>query len=150
MLAKQRQLQLQKRRAEYTWQKHPDWGLPSSISDTYENLPNDEKFDLVKNVDFTTTALANKIKVRVHAAFNDIKDIEDYRKITHVLDDPDINLHEAARWMTDVEFGRQILNGVNPVIIERCTKLPSTFPVTEDMVKGHLCRGLSFEEEMKV
>ena len=150
VLSNQRRLQLQKRRAEYLWLKHSEWGLPSSIRDTYENLPQDEKFERVKNVDFTSTAISNKIKVRIHAVFNDIKDIDDYKKISNVLDDPEINLHEASRWVTDVEFGRQVLNGVNPVVIERCTKLPSNFPVTNDKVKGHLNRGLTLNKEMEV
>ena len=42
------------------------------------------------------------------------------------------------------------MNGVNPVVIERCTQLPPNFPVTSDMVKGQLSRGVSLEEEMKV
>ena len=150
VLTQQRQFQVQKRQTEYNWQQHSEWGLPSSISDTYEKLPRDEKFEHVKNVDFTKTAITNKLKVRVHAVFNDIKDIDDYKKISGVLDEPEIKLHEASRWVTDVEFGRQVLNGVNPVVIERCTDLPTNFPVTSDMVKGQLNRGLSLEEEMKV
>ena len=143
-------MQLQKRRAEYMWQKHSEWGLPSSINDTYENLPQDEKFERVKHVNFTSTAILNKVKVRVHAVFNDIKDIDDYKKISSVLDYPEINLHEASRWVTDVEFGRQVLNGVNPVVIERCTKLPANFHVTHDMVKGQLNRGHTLNKEMEV
>ena len=150
VLCKQRQMQLKKRRAEYVWQEHSDWGLPSSISDTYKKLPQDEKFERVKDVDFTITAITNKLKIRVHAAFTDIKDIDDYKRMTNILDDPEFKLHEAARWVSDVEFGRQVLNGINPVIIERCTSLPSNFPVTNDIVKGQLNRGLTLEEEIKV
>ena len=150
MLSLQRKFQVQKRRAEYNWQQHSEWGLPSSIRDTYENLPQDEKFESVKDFDFTKTAITNKLKVRVHSVFNDVKDIDDYKKISNVLDEPEIKLYEASRWVTDVDFGRQVLNGVNPVVIERCTDLPTNFPVTNDMVKGQLSRGLSLEEEMKV
>ena len=150
VLINQRKLQIQKRRTEYNWLEHSAWGLPSSISDTYKNLPRDEKFERVKNVDFTGTAIANKLKVRIHAVFNEITDINDYKKISNILDEPEINLHEASRWVTDVEFGRQVLNGVNPVVIERCTQLPPNFPVTNDMVKGQLSRGLTLEEEIKV
>ena len=35
------------------------------------------------------------------------------------------------------------MNGVNPVVIEKCTALPSNFPVTNDMVKGILNIGLT-------
>lgn len=62
----------------------------------------------------------------------------------------DKTLYQTGRWTTDVEFGRQILNGVNPIIIEKCSKLPSNFPVTDDMVKPFLVRGLTLDDEMKV
>ena len=39
---------------------------------------------------------------------------------------------------------------MNPVVIERCTKLPPNFPVTTDMVKGSLNRGKTLDKEMKV
>ena len=57
---------------------------------------------------------------------------------------------EGHRWVLDVEFGRQMLNGVNPVVIEKCSSLPDYFPVTNEMVKSYLTRGLSLEEEMEV
>ena len=152
VLSKQRELQLKKRRAEYEWQKQSDWGLPSSINASVPKLPDDEQFERVKTVDFTTTALTNGLKIRVQAAFNEIEDIEDYKKVTTILDIPETQLYNAARWTTDVEFGRQVLNGVNPVVIKKCTKLPdpSVFPVTNDMVKAFLNRGLTLEQEIQV
>ena len=143
-------MQLQKRREEYKWQRQSDWGLPSSIDAGVFKLPDDEQFERVKNVDFTTTALTSGAKIIVQAAFNDIEDIEDYKKVATVLGDPEVRVYEADRWTTDVEFGRQVLNGVNPVVIKKCTKLPSNFPVTNDMVKGFLNRGLTLNQEMRV
>ena len=58
--------------------------------------------------------------------------------------------YELARWTSDADFGRLILNGVNCVIIKRCTVLPQYFPVTQDMVYQSLVRGDVLKEEMKV
>ena len=58
--------------------------------------------------------------------------------------------YEGSRWTSDVEFGRQILNGVNCVVIERCTQLPDNFPITNQMVEHLLCRGMSLQMEMEV
>lgn len=53
-------------------------------------------------------------------------------------------------WREDFMFGYQFLNGCNPVVIEKCTKLPDKLPVTNEMVSITLERGLTLEEEIKV
>ena len=54
------------------------------------------------------------------------------------------------KWKKDEEFGRQILNGLNPGIISRCTKLPDDFFLQQSHVEGLLVRGLSLEEEINL
>lgn len=53
-------------------------------------------------------------------------------------------------WKEDFMFGYQFLNGCNPVVISRCTKLPDKFPVTNDLVSVSLERGLTLEQEIEV
>ncbi|CAF98699.1 unnamed protein product, partial [Tetraodon nigroviridis] len=52
-------------------------------------------------------------------------------------------------WKEDFMFGYQFLNGCNPVVIEKCTRLPDKFPVTDEMVSVSLERGLTLEEEIQ-
>ena len=58
--------------------------------------------------------------------------------------------YELARWTSDADFGRLILNGVNCVIIKLCIVLPQYFPVTQEMVCHSLGRSGDLKIEMKV
>lgn len=53
-------------------------------------------------------------------------------------------------WKEDFMFGYQFLNGCNPVVIRKCTKLPDKFPVTHEMVALSLERELTLEQEIEV
>ncbi|KAJ0026833.1 hypothetical protein NQD34_017833 [Periophthalmus magnuspinnatus] len=53
-------------------------------------------------------------------------------------------------WKEDRFFGYQFLNGVNPNVIKRCSKLPSNFPVTNWMVKPFLARGSFLQTELEI
>ena len=78
---------------------------------------------------------------------------EDYAEILEGLNHPDgfnPDICQGGRWTQDRELGRQMLAGINPTLIAKCSKLPVHFPVTNDMVKDSLNRGLTLEEEMKV
>lgn len=53
-------------------------------------------------------------------------------------------------WQEDFMFGYQFLNGCNPVLIQKCKKLPENFPVTHEMVECSLERNITLEKEMEV
>lgn len=150
ILKQDRKDQLKKRKNEYQWQQFPNSGLPSAIKDNVLSLPDDEQFDLVKNVDFTKSGLEGVLATTSAGAFMSIKDIESYVELLKNLDQSPLKIQKAGRWTSDVEFGRQILNGVNPVVIEKCTEIPKNFRVTNDLVAPFLTRGKTLDEEMKV
>uniref|UniRef100_A0A3B5A8P3 Si:dkey-17e16.9 n=1 Tax=Stegastes partitus TaxID=144197 RepID=A0A3B5A8P3_9TELE len=56
----------------------------------------------------------------------------------------------SKHWKNDDLFGYQCLNEVNPTVIQRCSELPSNFPLTEDMVRPFLANGSSLSVEIKV
>ena len=53
------------------------------------------------------------------------------------------------KWDDDEEFGRQTLNGMNPVMIKRIKEIPENFPVKQEDIAGSLTRGLSWDDELK-
>ena len=130
--------------------------MPSGIDDGGEtlitaNIPPDEKFERVKFLDFTGDALKAAASVGIKMVFTTIDSLDVYAELATVLGLPEVQLYQTDRWATDVEFGRQMLNGENPVVIRKISSLPDNFPVTDEMVQGSL-RGRSgtLEEEMKV
>uniref|UniRef100_A0A3B4A2Y2 Uncharacterized protein n=1 Tax=Periophthalmus magnuspinnatus TaxID=409849 RepID=A0A3B4A2Y2_9GOBI len=64
--------------------------------------------------------------------------------ITSIID------YVLENWKEDRFFGYQFLNGVNPNVIKRCSKLPSNFPVTNWMVKPFLARGSFLQTELEI
>ena len=142
--------QVQQRKKKYNWKAFPSLGMPSGIDSSFKNLPSDEQFGTVKNFNFTTEALSAAASVHVKIMISKIESLFHFEQLATCIAKPDFRTFEMARWTRDEEFGRQMLNGVNPVVIERCTQLPDNFPVTSDMVKPSLVRGLSLSDEMKV
>ena len=147
VLEQQRADQLSQRQQAYKWQKFPDSGLPSAIDDHTDKLPADEQFGIVKNFDFTTGALDSVASLKVAGMFVDADDLHAYEVLADKLggEQP---LYQAGRWTTDVEFGRQMMNGVNPIFIKKCEKLPPNFPVTNEMVQPFIDGTL--QQEMEV
>lgn len=56
----------------------------------------------------------------------------------------------AEHWREDCFFGYQYLNGLNPGLIRRCTKVPDKFPVTDEMVAPFLEEGTCLQAELEV
>ena len=150
VLCRQREQQLEYQKARYKWEPFEDLALPSGIDVKVKKLPSDEQFGASKGFDFLSTALASKGTVMFKAAFTEIKSLANYEELATTLGAPAFSSFEFARWTRDEEFGRQILNGVNPVVIEKCTQLPPNFPVAANLIEESLVRGLSLEDEMKV
>ena len=147
----ERKSQLKRRREQYQWHQNTDTGLPSHIKDDIEDIPDDEEFGLLKNKDFFKERLEALLKTKATGVFTSVDDLEDYADLFKGLDsEVPLAIQKAGRWTSDVEFGRQILNGVNPVVIERCTKIPENFHVTCELVAPSLTRGKTLTQEMEV
>ena len=139
VLLRERNNQIDRRRLQYKWLLFPDLGVPSGIDDGVFNIPADEQFSAVKNIDFARDALHAATTLGIRESIITVDSLYDFITLTKSLKDHDLTvfdkLYEGSRWVTDVEFGRQMLNGVNPVVIRKCTILPANFPVTNEMVQ---------------
>jgi arachidonate 15-lipoxygenase len=114
----------------YRW-KHLA-GLPAFC----DGLPEPEietTFDVARTAyDVTTSVASAAIKTVAWTLHNTRKN-----KLTHwdrfslARSRPKV----ASRWRDDEEFAQQRLNGVNPLLIERCERVPSKFAVTDERVR---------------
>ncbi|MBI3268131.1 MAG: hypothetical protein HYZ53_03850 [Planctomycetes bacterium] len=139
---RQRNRELELRRAEYAFVYAS--GLPPFLA----TLPKAEseggahKLAMYADLAGTVTNLGlggfrELLDVRAHNSLVKFDDLYPGREVPRV----------SKRWRTDEEFGRQRLAGVNPVLVERCRRLPENFPVTDADVRGLLPAGATLASE---
>ncbi|XP_069000776.1 polyunsaturated fatty acid 5-lipoxygenase [Embiotoca jacksoni] len=152
-LVKQHRLkELDSRRKSFRWK---EWqpGFPMSIdANRHNELPRDIQFDSEKGVDFVlnySKAIENLcINQFMHMFQSSWSDFADFEKIFVRIKNT-ISEYVMQHWKEDFMFGYQFLNGCNPVLIQKCTKLPDKFPVTHEMVSVSLERELTLEQEIE-
>ncbi|XP_054886024.1 polyunsaturated fatty acid 5-lipoxygenase [Poeciliopsis prolifica] len=147
-----RQKELDQRRKTFRWK---EWqpGFPLSIdANRHRDLPRDIQFDSEKGVDFILNYSKAIENLCVNSFMNMFQsswsDFADFEKIFVRIKNT-ISEYVMQHWKEDFMFGYQFLNGCNPVLISKCTKLPDKFPVTNEMVSVSLERDLTLEQELK-
>ncbi|XP_025773601.1 arachidonate 5-lipoxygenase [Puma concolor] len=152
ILKQHRRKELETRQKQFRWM---EWnpGFPLSIDAKYhKDLPRDIQFDSEKGVDFVlnySKAMENLFINRfMHMFQSSWSDFADFEKIFVKISNT-ISERVMKHWQEDLMFGYQFLNGCNPVMIQRCTKLPEKFPVTTEMVECSLERNLTLEQEIE-
>uniref|UniRef100_A0AAV2MFN6 Lipoxygenase n=1 Tax=Knipowitschia caucasica TaxID=637954 RepID=A0AAV2MFN6_KNICA len=146
LAARKRELQL--RKYEYCWTVYSE-GLPHCIkAESASDLPPEVQFSFTKDMEIKWNVTVVMLELKL-AHFKDsaipwsdmdsIKAMNSRSKTT-------VTEYVEQNWEKDEFFGYQYLNGLNPMMIRRCSSLPANFPVTDDML--HL-EGFTLEQEMK-
>lgn len=152
VLKKQRRLEVQKRLEIYQWGDDPNFdGFPGFIkSESVRTLPKDVRFTEEAIDDLYQAkrkALINLGLVKLLNMLESWEDFHDYKKafVSFVGEVP----LASKRWQDDRFYGAQFLNGCNPDTIKRCSKLPSNFPVTQELVGNLLDEGDTLKKAIK-
>ncbi|XP_036407953.1 hydroperoxide isomerase ALOXE3-like [Megalops cyprinoides] len=146
---RKKELQLQKQ--EYRWKVYLE-GIPHCMeADSPHCLPANVRFSFTKELEIWFTGAVGLAELK-------LKGLSDCKEPWRKLEDIDrvffcrktvISEYVQDHWKEDDFFGYQLLNGANPMMIRRCSKLPPNFPVTDDMVQPFLERGSSLATEMQ-
>ncbi|KAK6324689.1 hypothetical protein J4Q44_G00040310, partial [Coregonus suidteri] len=146
----ERKKELQSRRDVYRWSIYAE-GLPQIMKvDSASDLPAEVRFSFTKDLEFKFTAVKALIDLNLAGLSTNKEQWKSMDELSHVFNSRKTDVYDYVEknWKKDVFFGYQLLNGLNPMMIHRCSKLPENFPVTEDMVKTSLF-GKSLEKEIQ-
>ncbi|KAI4902807.1 hypothetical protein NFI96_029482, partial [Prochilodus magdalenae] len=139
---------LKRRRQNFNWSKL-SLGLPHHVKIRIAcSLPPEARFSFTKEKEFlfnsVTVFMKLKLECPKHDTWNSIEEINGI-----LSNKPETYEYVQENWRRDDFFGYQFLNGLNPMIIRRCSELPEKFPVTDEMVQGFLPEGSTLKSEMK-
>ncbi|CAL8323043.1 unnamed protein product [Boreogadus saida] len=145
---KTRAYELKLRKEQYRWKLYAE-GIPQCMkTDDVDGLPNEVRFSFTKKMEIGFTALQGLAALKLHG-YADLK--EKWKSIDDIgsasATESPLSAYVKENWKEDSLFGYQFLNGVNPMVIRRCSVLPENFPVTDQMV--YLRGGRSLAEEMQ-
>ncbi|XP_061173092.1 polyunsaturated fatty acid 5-lipoxygenase-like [Saccostrea echinata] len=135
----QRSAELEEKRKLYEYEEKTP-GLPVQV----KNVPEDEvfsssyKFDLLKRK-YTLKAGKTSEMIFGDGSWKALDDL------TGVYSETFGEPKGMQDWKSDVSFGWQRINSVNPNLIRLCTHIPDKFGVTEEMIKP-LLEGLTLSQ----
>ncbi|XP_078138881.1 polyunsaturated fatty acid lipoxygenase ALOX15B-like [Centroberyx gerrardi] len=142
-----REKELNLREKQYCWDVYAE-GIPHCIKvDNPLDLPSEVRFSFTKTTEFLFTASTGLTELKLKGLSDCKQNWTDIDAISRVFccKRTGISDYVQKHWRDDAFFGYQFLNGVNPLMIRRCSVLPKNFPVTDDMVFLRGSRSLADE-----
>ncbi|XP_059196979.1 polyunsaturated fatty acid lipoxygenase ALOX15B-like [Centropristis striata] len=140
-----REQELCQRERDYRWRVYAE-GIPHCLeAEDLDKLPSEVKFSKIKNIELFFSRESGLRMLNLMGLTNSKENWSD--TILVFTRQTDISAYVQRHWKEDSFFGYQYLNGINPILIRRCSALPDNFPVTDNMVfPGGQC---SLADEMK-
>ncbi|XP_071335429.1 hydroperoxide isomerase ALOXE3-like [Trachinotus anak] len=151
MLVDHRKKELTLKKSLYQWEIADERLLHLSNFKNISELPADVRFSKSKTTEILYTKRITGIELMFKGLVGSTerwKSIEDIKKIFWSKTTK-MSEYVKEHWKEDDFYGYQFLNGINPMVIKKCSELPPNFPVTEKMVKPFLEKGSSLQKEMK-
>ncbi|XP_014382444.1 hydroperoxide isomerase ALOXE3 [Alligator sinensis] len=124
----------------------PEGTAKTSGDDTHPLLQKHRREEVVRRKE-RYQAFESKLKGYLECPYS-WKKLEDIQKIFSFYQN-NVSEYVAKHWKEDAFFGYQFLNGVNPIVIQKCTKLPENFPVTQEMVAISLGKATNLSKELQ-
>ncbi|XP_075947442.1 polyunsaturated fatty acid lipoxygenase ALOX15B-like [Anarhichas minor] len=131
-----REQELKQRKEDYRWDVYVE-GVPHCMKAKLPlSLPLEVKFSFTKKTEFRFTAKNSLEMLELNKLSDSTENWPDMDAIDRVFccHQTDISAYVQDHWKEDAFFGYQFLNGLNPMLIQRCSVLPNNFPVSDDMV----------------
>ncbi|KAI1898739.1 hypothetical protein AGOR_G00075470 [Albula goreensis] len=146
-----REKEKKSRTEEYSWSVYLE-GIPQCLKvDNPLDLPAEVRFSFTKTTQFLFTS-ANGLAELKLKGLADCK--EPWPALEHIdrvfcSKTTESSEYVQEHWKEDKFFGYELLNGVNPMMVRRCTELPPNFPVTDEMVQPFLTEGSCLTTELQ-
>ncbi|XP_006151823.1 arachidonate 15-lipoxygenase B isoform X1 [Tupaia chinensis] len=151
ILQQQRREELQARQHKYRWKTYiPGW--PHCLDEkTVKDLDLNIKYSTVKNTNLYLEGSSAFAELRIKGLLDrkgPWRSLKEMKRIFNFQKTPAAE-YVFEHWQEDAFFASQFLNGLNPVLIRRCRRLPENFPVTDAMVAPVLGPGTSLQAELE-
>uniref|UniRef100_A0A4W5R269 Uncharacterized protein n=1 Tax=Hucho hucho TaxID=62062 RepID=A0A4W5R269_9TELE len=146
-----REKEMKMRTEQYCWDTYKE-GFPGSMkADNPLDLPSEVQFSFTKATQFLFTAATGITELKLKGYSDSKKNWKNVDEISKVscCNRTVISDYAQLHWKEDQFFGYQYLNGSNPMLIRRCSKLPANFPVTEEIIKPSLRGSSSLLRELQ-
>ncbi|XP_009955060.1 PREDICTED: hydroperoxide isomerase ALOXE3-like [Leptosomus discolor] len=149
ILRDHRRQELKARQEAFQWKSYAE-GWPRCLRvDSVQELDSNVQFSCVRSTNFNGVAIFHAASQLLsgfllrRSSWNSLDEMRSIFSRTRVPE------YVAKHWREDDFFGYLFLNGNNPIVIQRCTTLPSKFPVTPEMVASSLGGGTNLGKEMQ-